>query len=174
MIPRTFLSYTFGVRIFSSWSVIANKSTAWDWCPSLGRLNWGSFPYGVNCIDYSAALPTGVPFHTVSTVSPPSQHMVTHRLLHKWTEHWRLGKWCQHHHGSPTPYKIKLNNCILIDLVIRIQLTGEILMPQFSNFLRNSTIHLLIFSYMIKCFLRVTVSLLCWLQGRTISSRFTN
>ena len=42
-----------------------------------------------------------------------------------------------------TPYKIKANNCILIDLVIRIELTRAILMQWYSIFLKNSTIHFL-------------------------------
>ena len=53
---------------------------------------------------------------------------------------------------TPTPYKIKVNNCKLLDLVIRIELTRAILMPRFSNFLRNSTIHFLrIFFYLETC-----------------------
>ena len=38
-------------------------------------------------------------------------------------------------------YKIKVNNCKFLDLVIRILLIWAILMPKFSNLLRNSTIH---------------------------------
>ena len=72
----------------------------------------------------------------------------------------------------PTPYKIKVNNCKLINLVIRIDLTLAILMPQFSNFLRNPTIHFRMFSYLVTCFLSVTVSLLCRSQGGTIWSPF--
>ena len=34
---------------------------------------------------------------------------------------------------TPTSYKIKVNNCKLIDLVIRIELIRAILMPWFSN-----------------------------------------
>ena len=47
-------------------------------------------------------------------------------------------------------------------------------MVQFSNFLRNLTIHLCMFSYLVTCFLRVAVPLLCRSQGRTISPGFTN
>ena len=52
-------------------------------------------------------------------------------------------KKCQHHNRPPAPYKIKVNNWKLIDLVIRIELTWVILMPRFSNFLRNLAIHFL-------------------------------
>ena len=38
---------------------------------------------------------------------------------------------------TSTPYKIKVNNCKLIDLVIRIELTRAILMPRVSNFLKS-------------------------------------
>ena len=62
----------------------------------------------------------------------------------------------------------------LIDLVMRMQKTRAILMPRFSNFLRNLIIHFLLCLYLVTCFLRVRVSLLCWSQGRTISSSFTN
>ena len=80
---------------------------------------------------------------------------------------------CQHHNGPPTQYKIKLNNCKLINLVIKIQLTLEILMQRFSNFLKNSTFNFHRFLYLVTCFLRVTVLLLCRSQCRTISSPFT-
>ena len=60
---------------------------------------------------------------------------------------------------TPTPYKIKVNNCKLIDLVVLI------LMLRLSNFLRNSTIHFCTFLYLVTCFPRVTVSLLCRLQA---------
>ena len=53
----------------------------------------------------------------------------------------------------------------LMDIVIRIELTGAILMARFSNFLRNSIIHLRRFLYLATCYLRVTVSLLCRLQA---------
>ena len=46
---------------------------------------------------------------------------------------------------TPTPGKMKVNNCKLIDLVIRIEFTRAILMPQFSNFRRNSIIHFRMF-----------------------------
>ena len=39
---------------------------------------------------------------------------------------------------TPTPYKIKANDCKLVDLVIRIELIRAILMQRFSNFLRKS------------------------------------
>ena len=66
---------------------------------------------------------------------------------------------------TPTKYKIKLNNCKLINLLIRIALTWAIVMTQFSNFLRNTTIYLCMFLYLETCFLIVTVSLLWWLQA---------
>ena len=66
---------------------------------------------------------------------------------------------------TPTPYKIKVNNCKLIDFVIRIELTRVILTPRYSNFLRNSIIHFRMFLYLVACFLRVTVSWLCRLQA---------
>ena len=50
----------------------------------------------------------------------------------------------------------------LIDLVMRIELTREILSSRISDFLRNSTIDFCMFSHFVTCFLRVTVSLLCW------------
>ena len=53
---------------------------------------------------------------------------------------------------------------ILIDLVIKIELTRAIFLPRFSNFLRNSTIDFRMFLYLITCFMRVKVSLLCRLQ----------
>ena len=56
------------------------------------------------------------------------------------------------------------NESKLIDLVIRIKLTRVISMPRFSNFLKNSSIHFHIFLYLVTCFLRVSVSLLCRLQ----------
>ena len=48
-----------------------------------------------------------------------------------------------------TPYKIKVNNLKSTDLVIRIELTRAILMPRFSTFLRNSTIRILLFLYLV-------------------------
>ena len=59
---------------------------------------------------------------------------------------------CLRSHQIPTPYKIKVNNCKLIDLVMRIELTRAILMLQFSNFVRNSIILFLIFLYLETCF----------------------
>ena len=52
----------------------------------------------------------------------------------------------------------------MIDLVIRIELTREILMPWFSNFHRNSIINSRMLLYLVTFFPRVTVSLLCRLQ----------
>ena len=43
---------------------------------------------------------------------------------------------------TPKPYEIKVNNCKLIDLVIRIELTRTILKLRFSNFLRNFLVFL--------------------------------
>ena len=58
-------------------------------------------------------------------------------FLYKWTiyistENRLRSQW------TSTPYKIKVNNDKLINLVIRIQLTLVILMPRFSNFLEKS------------------------------------
>ena len=58
---------------------------------------------------------------------------------------------------TPTPFKIKVNICKLIDLVIKIELT--------SNFNVTLIIHFRVFLYLETCFLRVTVSLLCRLQA---------
>ena len=55
----------------------------------------------------------------------------------------------------------------MIDLKVRIDLTRAILMPQFSNFLRNSIIHFRMFLYLVTCFLRVTDSLQCRLQDES-------
>ena len=66
---------------------------------------------------------------------------------------------------TTTPYKNKINNCKLINLVISIELARAILMPRFSNFLRNSINHFRMFLNMETCFLRVTISLLCRLQA---------
>ena len=68
----------------------------------------------------------------------------------------------------------KINNYKLIDLLMRIELTPANLMIPFSDFLRNSTINFLMFLYLVLCFLRVTVYLLCRSQGRAISSPITN
>ena len=57
---------------------------------------------------------------------------------------------------------------LIIDLVLRIELTRAISMPRFSNFLRNSTIYFRMFIYLVTCFLGVTVSLLCRSQRRII------
>ena len=69
-----------------------------------------------------------------------------------------------HHIGPQTLYKIKVNNCTSIDLEIRIELSRAILMPRFSNSLRNSNIHFRMFLYLVTYSLRVTVPLLCRLQ----------
>ena len=61
--------------------------------------------------------------------------------------------------------EIKVNDSKLIDFVIRILLTRTILMPRFSNLLRNSIIRCGMFLNLETCFLRVTVSLLCQLQA---------
>ena len=66
---------------------------------------------------------------------------------------------------TPTLYKIKINNCKLVDSVIRVKLNRAILIIRYSNFLRSSTIHFRIISYFATCFLRVTVSLLYRLQA---------
>ena len=59
-------------------------------------------------------------------------------------------------------------------MVIRIELSKPLLIALFSNFLRNLTIPCRIFLYLVTCFPTVAVSILCWSQGRTISSPFTN
>ena len=46
------------------------------------------------------------------------------------------------HNGPPTPSKIKVNNSKSKDLMINIEVTRAILMPRFSNFLRNLTIQI--------------------------------
>ena len=46
---------------------------------------------------------------------------------------------------TPKPYKNKLNNCKLIDLVIRIELTRAILVLRFLNFMKNSIVHFRMF-----------------------------
>ena len=51
--------------------------------------------------------------------------------------------------------------------MIRIELTWAILMPCVSNFLRNSTIHVRMFLYLVTCFLRVKISLLCRLEAES-------
>ena len=50
-------------------------------------------------------------------------------------------------------------------LPIRKELTLAILMPLCFNFLRNSCIYLRMFLYLVTCFLRITVWLLCQLQA---------
>ena len=70
------------------------------------------------------------------------------------TENWLRSQ------RTTAPYKIKVHNCKLVDLVIRIELTRYFLIPRFPNFLRNSSIYFRIFLYLATCFLRVTVSLL--------------
>ena len=40
-------------------------------------------------------------------------NILRHRLLYKWTEHWRLVQRCQHHNGPPTPFMIKI--CKFLD-----------------------------------------------------------
>ena len=72
---------------------------------------------------------------------------------------------CLRPQRTPTPYKIKVKNCKLIDLMIRIKFTRAILMPWFPNFLKTSIMHFRMFLYLVTCFLRVTVSLLCWSQA---------
>ena len=67
--------------------------------------------------------------------------------------------------GPPTPYKINVNNCKLIDLVIRIELTRATLTPRFWYFLRKSIINFRMILYLVAYFLRLTVSLICRLQA---------
>ena len=87
--------------------------------------------------------------------------------------HYEQAYAVQHYNRPPTPYKNKVNNCKLIYLVTRIELTQAILMPRFSNYLWNSNIIFSMFLYLVTCFLRVTVSLLCWSQSPTILSPFS-
>ena len=56
---------------------------------------------------------------------------------------------------------------------MRIEIKRAILMPRLADFLGNSAIHFRMFLYLVTCFLRVTVLLLCRSQARTISSQFT-
>ena len=53
---------------------------------------------------------------------------------------------------TPTPYQIKGNKFKFMDLEIRIELTRVILLPGFSVFFRNSTIHFSMFLYLETCF----------------------
>ena len=48
---------------------------------------------------------------------------------------------------------------------MRIELTRAILIPWLSNFLKNSTINFRVILYLVTCFLRVSISLLCRLQA---------
>ena len=66
---------------------------------------------------------------------------------------------------TPTTNKMKVSNCELIDLVIRIEFTRLVLVAGFSNFLKNSIIHFRMILYLETCFLRVKVSMLCRLQA---------
>ena len=61
------------------------------------------------------------------------------------------------YHNGPQQCKKKIS---MIDLVIRIEFTRVILMPRFSNFVRNYTIYFHMFLYLLTSFLRVTVSFL--------------
>ena len=70
--------------------------------------------------------------------------LVSHRLLYKWTEHGNSSSITT----DPIPDE-----------------TPTITKPRFSNFLRHSIIHFYMFLYVVTCFLRVTVSLLCRLQA---------
>ena len=99
---------------------------------------------------------------------------VDHILLYKWTEHWRLVYRYQHHTWPTTQYRIKVTYFKLIDLLTRIELPLAILMPRFSIFFRNSTLHFRTFLDLVTCFLRVTVSLPCQSEGLTFSFPFTN
>ena len=65
---------------------------------------------------------------------------------------------------TPTPYKIKINNCKLIDLVIRIELIRATLMPRLANFSEKFDHSFRMFLYLETCFLRVMASLICRLQ----------
>ena len=56
------------------------------------------------------------------------------------------------HNGPPTRYKMKVNTCKSIDLVIRIELT------------KNLTIYFRMFLYLVTCFLRVTAMWFCFYQ----------
>ena len=68
-------------------------------------------------------------------------------------------------YNAPNTGENRGNYCKSIDLVIRIELTQAILMPRFSNFLRNSTVHFLMFLCLETCFPRVTDLLLWRLQA---------
>ena len=84
--------------------------------------------------------------------------MLYHRLLYKWTVHGRktfIINEPQHH--------TKLKG--FIDLLMRIELIGSILWPRLSDFLINLSIYFHMLSYLVTCFPRVTVSLLCRSQA---------
>ena len=78
-------------------------------------------------------------------------------ILCKWTMH---GKWPS---ITADQHLTKLSK--VVNLVIRMELTRTILIPWLSNFRRNLIINFWRFLYLITCFLRVTVSLLCRLQA---------
>ena len=99
-------------------------------------------------------------------------YMLCHKLLYKWTARSRVVNLkIITSQRTPVPYEIKLN---LIDLEMRFELIRTILSLRLSDFLRNLTMHFRMFLYLVTCFLRLTMSLLCRSQARTISSPNTN
>ena len=81
-----------------------------------------------------------------------------HIFLYKWTMHGKSPSVTTDPNTVQNLYK-------LLDFVRRIKLTRAILLLTRANFLRNSTIDFCIFLYLVTCFPRVTVSLLCRLQA---------
>ena len=84
-------------------------------------------------------------------------NIVDHRLLYKLIVHGKL------------TFIITGRNSVrnwskLTDFVMRIELTWAILSPRLAGFQTNMTIHFRQFLYLITCYLRITVSLLCWSQ----------
>ena len=92
--------------------------------------------------------------------------MFTHRLLYNGlcTENRIRSQ------PTPTSYNKRLNNCKLINFVIRIEINRSILMPRATNFRRNSIIHFRMFLYLVTCFFRVTV-LFLWYAGQKMYQR---
>ena len=81
-----------------------------------------------------------------------------HRLIYKWTMHEKSP-------SITTDPSTVLNESKLFVLVMRIERIRTILIPRFSIFLRNSTVHFRMFLFLVRCFLIVTALLLCRLQA---------
>ena len=94
-----------------------------------------------------------------------------HSHMEPW---WNNNRW-PHHKTRTLDNAIarngtQKNESKLIDLLMRIELTGAILITRLCDLLRNSTIHFRMYLYLVSCFVRVTVSSQCRSQARTISS----